>query len=193
MGGLPYGEKASLLADLQLKKEIKENSSYKMKNYFKNADERIKNYKNGKIKMGTTVSLIRFLEDQIEIGNIGDSRIYFLKGKKLIQVSKDHTEKIIFDELNIELNRKPKLIEYLGLKEEGLKVHPHIKKYSYSSINKILMCTDGLTDIVSDEEIEKVLLKEESIENNIKELLSLVEENGSKDNTTIMIFKIEKE
>ena len=193
MGGLPLGEKASHLGALELQKYCNNNNDFSMKEYFKIANERIKNYKNGKIHLGTTVSIINFLDKKFEIGNIGDSRIYILKNDKLIQISKDHTEQMLFDELNISLNRKPRLIEYLGLKEEGLKIHPHIRKYSYRNISKILMCTDGLTDMVSDEEIRKILVSEESIEDNMQELISLVNKNGGEDNTTIMIFKIDKE
>ncbi len=193
MGGLPYGEKASRIASLMLKKCVEEESSFSMKEYFKITEERMNHYKGGKVKMGTTASLIRFLEDKIEIGNIGDSRIYFVKGKKLIQVSKDHTEQLLYDELNIILNRKPKLVEYLGTKEEGIKIHPHIKKISYSNIKKIIMCTDGLTDMVDDKEIENILVNEESIVDNMNSLITKVNQNGGRDNTTIMIFKLERE
>lgn len=190
MGGLPYGEKASHMAALELKRIVEEKKYYSIKEIINRLNEKIKKYKSGKVKIGTTVSIIRFLEDNIEIGNIGDSRIYFLKGKKLIQVSKDHTDKLLYDELNISLDRKPKLIEYLGLNEDGIKIHPHIKKYSYKNITKIIMCSDGLTDLVSEEEINNIL-----IDNNLKvleELTSLVNERGAKDNTTIILFDLEK-
>ncbi|MBR2828797.1 MAG: serine/threonine-protein phosphatase [Bacilli bacterium] len=190
MGGLPLGEKASHLGALELQKYCNSTSNFSMKEYFTKANERIKNYKSGKIHLGTTVSIIHFQEKQFEIGNIGDSRIYLLKKDKLIQVSKDHTEKLLFDELKIKLERKPRLIEYLGLKEEGFKIHPHIKKFSYRGIKKILMCTDGLTDMVEEEKIRKTLLKKESIKENMEDLIELVNQNGGEDNTTIMIFQI---
>ena len=190
MGGLPLGEKASHLGALELQKYCNNTSNFSMKEYFLKANERIKNYKNGKVPLGTTVSIIHFQKNQLEIGNIGDSRIYLLKKDKLIQVSKDHTEKLLFDELKIKLNRKPRLIEYLGLKEEGFKIHPHIKKYSYKGVQKILMCTDGLTDMVEEERIRKTLLEKESIKENMEDLIHLVNQNGGEDNTTIMLFQI---
>ena len=121
-------------------------------------------------------------EDSSFIYNLGDSRIYILEQGYLNQLSIDDTASGLSDSADYE-DRKEPLMQYIG-KERVL---PHIRQIRNDA--QFLICTDGLTDMVSLDEIEKVF----SERNDIKEIASLLvakaKENGGVDNITLIIVK----
>ena len=60
-------------------------------------------------------------------------------------------------------------------------------------IQKIVICSDGLTDMLSDDDIKNILLQNESVENNVDSLVKQAMENGGVDNTTVMVFEVSEE
>ena len=142
------------------------------------------------IRMGTTIAGVCFSNDNMEICNLGDSKIFGLKNNKLIQLSIDHTDKKLKDKLQIEKIKSYKLTQHLGIKETEMVLEPYIKKFNYSMFDSILVCSDGLTDMVSASEIENILNLNISVSNKIDKLISLALDNGGLDNITIMIFEV---
>lgn len=192
MGGEAKGERASYLAASYLDSYIKENQdkNWNFKDYIKKANRLIT--KESSKHMGTTMAAITFFEDKIDICNLGDSRIYQLKNKTLIQISKDHTDLELHKKLNASLNQKPKLTEHLGIDENEMELSPHIREFDYQDGDRFIICSDGLTDMLSNQEISEILLKYKSDLDIVETLVNKALEKGGKDNVTIMSFSVKR-
>lgn len=193
MGGEAKGERASYLAASFLDCYIKENQdrNWNFNDYIKKANRLIT--KESSKHMGTTMAAITFFKDKIDICNLGDSRIYQVKNKSLLQISKDHTDLELHKKLKASLNQKPKLTEHLGIDEKEMELSPHIREFDYQDGDRFIICSDGLTDMLSNQEILEILLKEKKDFDIVETLMNKALEKGGKDNITIMLFSVKKE
>lgn len=132
--------------------------------------------------MGTTAALLAFTKEEVVLCNIGDSKIFRLRDGILKQISKDHIAVSAF-------GVKPPLLQNLGIPPEELVIEPYLARGSYNNGDIYLICSDGLTDMVSVDEITNVLVSK-PIKKAIKLLLDRALENGGKDNTTIILCKV---
>ena len=133
---------------------------------------------------GTTAAILLFSPDRIMAGNVGDSKIFRLTGQKFIQISEDH--------LSIGLpGQKPPLGQYLGIPPEEMLLSPYYVELPYQDSDRYLICSDGLTDMVSQEEIIQVLMSL-PIRDATQALLQSALEHGGKDNITLIILEIQK-
>lgn len=144
--------------------------------------------------MGTTLVAVAEAVDGYVIANIGDSRAYRLINGRLVQITDDHSlvgELMRNGQLTEEeaLNHPQKnvLTRSLGV-EETLGID--IDTYAYGSNNPILLCSDGLTNMVADKEIEKILNITEPLENQAAMLIDLANERGGVDNITVIIINL---
>lgn len=194
MGGEEKGERASYIASTILREYLKEHKNEEMNwnEYVELANDRICEEIYGKDRMGTTMAGSQFCKDYISISNIGDSRIYILKDGKLIQISVDHNEAKLQEKFNINKNSKARLTQHLGIKKEEMIIQPFITQIQYDDVQKILICSDGITDMLSDNDIEKILCQSSDSVNAIEVLIEKAMENGGIDNTTVMVFDISK-
>ncbi|MBM6613661.1 Stp1/IreP family PP2C-type Ser/Thr phosphatase [Desemzia sp. RIT804] len=142
--------------------------------------------------MGTTLVAVAEAEDGYVIANIGDSRAYRLINNHLTQITDDHSlvgELMRNGQLTEEeaLNHPQKnvLTRSLGV-EETLGIDIDI--YAYESNSPILLCSDGLTNMVADEEIEKILNTSDSLKSQAAMLIDLANERGGIDNITVVII-----
>lgn len=192
MGGESNGERASYLAAKSLDEYIKSKPiQFSFPDYINKANKKILADK--KSNMGTTVAAAYFLEDTIKFCNLGDSRIYLLRNNKLKQVSKDHTDASLQEKLTEKVKQKPKLTQHLGISSDEMILSPYLTSIKYHTGDKILLCSDGLTDMLEDDEICNILINNSLPKDIVEELLSTSLAKGGKDNITITIFSIEKE
>jgi len=139
--------------------------------------------------LGTTVVVALLTKSYLIFGNIGDSSGYVIKNNKLHKVTKAHTL------VNL-------LVEAGNITEEEAKIHPKknilMKALGVSEkceldifdvdieSDAILLCSDGLTNMLSDEQIEKVLLDEEmDIDEKVDKLIKKCNARGGNDNISI--------
>ncbi len=190
MGGETKGDVASLTAATTLKRYINDNNTFDFSEYIEIANNRVlKKSKKSEI-VGTTIVGIYFNKDKIQICNVGDSKILGLKNNKLVQLSIDDNEEETNKKLGI--NSKGALTQHLGLKDDEMVLEPHIKEYDIKDFNKIILCSDGLTDMLSLKDIEEVI-NNNSIEEALPILIDKVLDKGAKDNTTIIIINLYEE
>ena len=147
------------------------------------------------VGMGTTLVVALLTKEFLIFGNIGDSSGYVLKNHKLYKVTKDHTL------VNL-------LVQAGNLTEEQAKFHPkkNVLLRALGATEKaeldifdvdvkndgVMLCSDGLTSMMGDEQIENVLYDENlTIENKVKKLIQKCNARGGADN--ISIAYIEKE
>ncbi|OQB13110.1 MAG: Serine/threonine phosphatase stp [Firmicutes bacterium ADurb.Bin193] len=127
-------------------------------------------------------------EDSSYIYNLGDSRVYVLEQGYLNQLSTDDTVSgLSGGNIDDNVDIKEPLMQYIG-KEAVL---PHIKQIS--NMTQFLICTDGLTDMVSLDEIEKLFSEQNDIKKIAALLVSRAKEKGGLDNITLIIVKPVKE
>ena len=206
MGGHRAGEVASSIAISYLSKRFTE-SFFKMSKA--SAVEWIKtcvNEINGQMfkyteenpeskGMGTTLVMTLITKDYILFGNIGDSSGFVMKDNKIHKVTHDHTL------VNL-------LITAGELTEEEAKNHPkknilmnalgindpiEIDVFDCNmEIDEILLCSDGLTTMITEEQIEKVLLSELTVEEKVIKLIKKANNRGGNDNISVAYLKKNK-
>ena len=181
MGGEEKGELASFVAAKTYAKN-KNDNPYGICSILNNAI-----LQQGKIhgltRTGTTIVSIEFKKNKISGLNVGDSRCYYYDGNELKQLSVDHTENGIFS--------GGALTRCLGDKNPKMS-EPDVFEKEYSDGDIYLMCSDGLTKLVSDSKIEKILEENKSLEEKCTMLKEVVMLKGAVDNTTIVLFQINR-
>lgn len=135
--------------------------------------------------MGTTAAMLVFTEKEVALCNIGDTKIFRLCDRRLEQISMDHVAVAAF-------GVKPPLSQNLGIPPNELVIEPYLAHGPYNDGDVYLICSDGLTDMVTVEEITEVL-NSNSIETAATALLDKALAAGGKDNTTIILCKIERQ
>ena len=205
MGGHKAGEVASAIAIDHLHDEFdkletfgtKENAIDWLRNIVVEINNMIFDYtsKNPDSKgMGTTLVVAIKTNDYILYGNIGDSSGYVLKSEKLHKVTKDHTL------VNL-------LVSTGELTEEEAKYHPRKNVLMRAlgandpieidifdvdtSVKGLFLCSDGLTNMLTDEQIEKILNSNLSIEEAVVKLIRKSNSRGGTDNISIAYLKKE--
>lgn len=150
-----------------------------------------------KAGMGTTMVCATFLDGHLHVSNVGDSRLYVQRGKNLFQITLDHSyvqEMVRNGEITEEAAKhhkyKSRITRAVGA-ESMVKVD--FFDIPVDDIDRVLMCTDGLTNMVSDEEISKVLSKDISPKQQAQTLLTKALDAGGKDNVTIIVIDPKKD
>ncbi len=143
--------------------------------------------------MGTTLVVGVFQGDQMLVGHIGDSRCYRLRGNEFLQITKDHSllqEHIDAGLLTVEQAAtsplKNLVTRAMGVDDEVLF---EINQHHVVAGDVYLMCTDGLTDMMSDAAIASVLRRGSSLTQMADELVSEANRNGGRDNITVLLTR----
>ncbi len=145
--------------------------------------------------MGTTLSCAAVSEDRLYYGHVGDSRIYLSRDQELTRVSSDHSlvaEMVEQGKISqSEAFQHPQsnvLTQAIGL-EKNLDIDRGSVRLQKNDI--ILLCTDGLTDMVAEEDIADIILHtEEKTEKIFDRLIQSALEAGGKDNITVIAAQI---
>lgn len=133
--------------------------------------------------MGTTAALLAFAEDAVYSCNLGDSRIYKSDREKFYQISQDHV-------LGHSLFGKTPLTQYLGMEEENLQLEPSISRQEIKIGDRFLLCSDGITDMLSDGEIADILSRDIPVAKTVEILVDRALKKGGRDNITVVLCEI---
>lgn len=139
---------------------------------------------NGIKSMGSTAAVMRFSGKEICFANVGDSRIYRIDNA-ITQLSEDHTAKGFFQ-------KKAPLTQYLGLPEDEMIIIPYLGKERYRAGTTYLLCSDGITDMLSEPEIYKIIYNAETVREASMSLVSAALKNGGIDNITAVLCHIKE-
>jgi protein phosphatase len=134
-------------------------------------------------QMGTTAAIVLFAEDGAYICNIGDSRVYQYGGRRLARLSVDHSA-FGFK------GRKPPLTQCLGIPASDFVIKPHIAKHAYKNGDRYLICSDGLTDMVPEKRIKKILSSKKGVRETVETLLQTALAAGGVDNITVVLCEV---
>lgn len=144
-----------------------------------------------KSRMGTTLALAFVLPEFAVVANVGDSRVYRVREGAIEQVTEDHV--IVAEKKRHPADpRPPKMRKYvtrsLGTKPE---VEPDVHLLDVFPGDLFLACSDGLTDVVTDEEILATLeRKAPDYRRAIRSLISLANKRGGPDNVTVGLAEV---
>lgn len=146
--------------------------------------------------MGTTLCCLLFLENDLVYAHVGDSRVYGVIKKKLVRMTKDHSllsELVDLGQLSesqaADFIYKNILTRAIGTEVE---VEPSVHVCSITSGDIYFMCSDGLTDLLSDEEIESIINHAATIQEAVNELVESAKSRGGHDNITIVMTQIQE-
>lgn len=143
--------------------------------------------------MGTTCDVCVINDDGVHIGHVGDSRVYIYSGGGLFQITKDHSlveEMVERGELTRDeaasYEKKNYITRALGT-QDTVQVDTYLAAFRQGDI--ILMCSDGLTNMVSEVDIAYVLSTSMSLEEKGRRLVQLANDGGGADNITVVLIK----
>ena len=204
MGGHKGGAMASRLAVDTIKESFEslQNSSdpkNELRSALQKADLKLKetSASNEELKeMGSTAVIFLLKNDQAFIAHIGDSRIYMIRNNKIHQLTKDHSlvqkmidGNIITAEAAREHPKKNVITRALGA--DGSSESEVAEPFQVFKNDKFVLCTDGLTGCVDENEIMEVVSKN-SVHASCCRLVGIANERGGKDNITVQVVNVIK-
>lgn len=202
MGGEAYGEIASMIAVKSMLKFDAIKFSEYAQEYISYANKLICDEieKNDGARIGTTVALLYINDAKAVCYNIGDSRIYLCRDKKLVQLTRDHTQAQsmvdmgILKQENMNSHKgKHKLTQHLGMFPDETVIQPYVTEtIDIKEKDTYIICSDGLTDMLDDSEIFKLVNEEENSKDISRKLVKEAVDRGGKDNTTVITVQVEK-
>ena len=146
--------------------------------------------------MGTTLVVAVFQDDCLVLGHIGDSRCYRLRGIEFQQITKDHSllqEQIdaglVTPEQALTASNKNLVTRALGVENA---VSLEINEYCVETGDLYVMCSDGLSDMVSAAAIANVLKSANTLEEKARQLIIIANEAGGYDNISVLLVQAKK-
>lgn len=136
-------------------------------------------------RMGSTMVALYFSHGYVYVCNLGDSRAYRLRNGEFLQLSEDHVEK-----REGQQRKKAPLTQHLGIDPENFLIEPYIAKGELERGDQYLLCSDGLTDMLSNLEIDEIMYASLSAEECAQKLVDAALEKGGRDNVTVIVCRI---
>lgn len=197
MGGHKAGEYASKFAVEVVKQELtqstEENPEAMMKNAIITANHRLRDAAREDSRfhgMGTTLVVATVIERTLYFANVGDSRLYLLN-EDIRQLSKDHSlvqEMVRLGGINQEEAKhhpdKNIITRAVGGREQ---VEVDFFEYRLKKGDIILMCTDGLSNMVEDDEILRIVRSSRDVVETVERLIERANQNGGSDNIGVIV------
>lgn len=213
MGGYNAGDVASQMAALSITAECTaqfnqaqqanqvvtaQQASIWMENAVAKANSAILEVSNTQAQcagMGTTLVVTLFIDNQVVIGHIGDSRAYVLRDEQLTQITNDHS--LLQEQIDAGLltTEQAKHATYKNFVTKALGVDPvaelELNTHAVQVGDLYLLCSDGLTDMVEDHEIESTLIEhQQDLEALAHVLIRKANQRGGKDNISVILISV---
>lgn len=145
--------------------------------------------------MGTTIVAALFYDDRVAVAHVGDSRMYRLRGEEFETITRDHSllqEQIdsgIISKIDARTSKNKNLVTRAVGIDDDVDVEIHIHDLQVGDI--YLLCSDGLNDMVEDEEIGSTL---QMLKTNLPlaatQLIQMANDNGGRDNVSVILVKV---
>ena len=144
--------------------------------------------------MGTTLCCLLFHAKGLIYGHVGDSRIYRLRNKRLFQMTKDHSlmrELLDLGQLN---ERHAGEFQYRNIITKAVgtesSVDPSVRISPLNDGDIYMMCTDGLSDLLSKDELETIMNSAHNLGEAAHKLVQAAKDKGGHDNITLVLAKV---
>jgi PPM family protein phosphatase len=144
--------------------------------------------------MGTTLTAAKVTGDDVSLGHVGDSRAYRLRDGELEQLTRDHS---LVAELERSGQITPEAAEHhpqRSIITRALGPEPDVQVDTYTLAGRagdvFLLCSDGLTSMISDDELASILRSAASLDEAADSLVRAANQSGGKDNITVVLFRL---
>ncbi|HEV7473626.1 MAG TPA: protein phosphatase 2C domain-containing protein [Pyrinomonadaceae bacterium] len=212
MGGHSAGEVASGIALLRLMELVVQTPDWIMKlgqrdnaaivmrrmtHRFRKIDDELREQGDSNRSlhgMGTTLTVAATLGTVLILSHIGDSRAYLLRGGTLHQLTKDHTlAQALIDagiaESDDTSTQAMRHVLTAALGSTGERTDPQVQRLHLSEGDQLLLCTDGLSEMVTNDSIAAVLTESRSSATACQALINLALAGGGRDNITVVLAR----
>ncbi len=147
--------------------------------------------------MGTTLCCVHIHDEGIIYAHVGDSRIYLMRDKNVEQISEDHSllrELVVAGQIR-EQNASEFMYKNIITKAIGTEpiVEPSVNVCEAQAKDILLICSDGLSDLLAREDLEAILNKKQSLKKSATELVAEAKKRGGHDNITIVLIQLKTE
>ena len=186
MGGEACGEVASFVAASHTELFTRSRAEYEEYLYelaeYLNEKVREETEARSLVLMGTTAAMLQFTDEDLFVLNAGDSRVYRLSKHELKQITADH----------IAVGYGGKAItKFLGMPGDG-KLRPYLAMGQYKAGDVYLLCSDGVTDMLSDPQILAILDTKAPVDETCRTLIDAAMDRGGVDNATAILLRVKK-
>jgi protein phosphatase len=144
--------------------------------------------------MGTTLTAAKVHDSEVSLGHVGDSRAYLMRDDKLEQLTRDHS---LVAELERSGQLTPEAAEHhpqRSIITRALGPEPDVDVDTYTLAGRdgdvYLLCSDGLTGMLSDADVAAILRGAASLDAAAEELVHAANQSGGKDNITVVLFRL---
>jgi protein phosphatase len=145
--------------------------------------------------MGTTLTAAKVHDDEVSVGHVGDSRAYLLRGGDLRQLTNDHS---LVAELERTGQISPEAAEHhpqRSIITRALGPEPDVEVDTYTIPGRpgdvFLICSDGLTGMIGDGDVEAILRNAPTLAKAAEELIEAANQSGGRDNITVVLFRLD--
>jgi serine/threonine protein phosphatase PrpC len=146
--------------------------------------------------MGTTSVVAVIRGDELTVANVGDSRAYLIRGGEIQQITQDHSWVQEQVRLNLVTPEEAKHHPLRNIITRALGTAPEVKvdfsTYKLQVGDTIILCSDGLSGVVSDGDILEIVTKQENAEMAAKMLINAANAGGGPDNISTIVVRVEK-
>ena len=144
--------------------------------------------------MGTTLTAVATLGNDMVLGHIGDSRAYLFRDNNLTQLTKDHTVAQEMIDAGVSNGSDPhsrsmRHVLTAALGSLGSRIQPEVQQRRLNLDDQLLLCTDGLTEMVDDKVIASILRNAQSANQACDELITIALAAGGLDNVTVVLAR----
>ncbi len=144
--------------------------------------------------MGTTLTVAATLNNDLILGHIGDSRVYLLRDDQLTQLTTDHTLAQALIQAGVmdpddQATRSIRHVLTAAVGSLDAATSPQVQRIHLNAGDVLLLCTDGLSDLVEEETIKTVLAEQKPAHRACHDLVDLALAAGGKDNVTVVVAR----
>lgn len=144
--------------------------------------------------MGTTIVSTLVVGDKVYVGHVGDSRVYRIRENGITQLTRDHSLLEDYKEAKPDMTEEEErnfphknvITRALGMRET---VQVDIRAHQIKSGDVYLLCSDGLSGMVTDDQILQISANAKSLERAVAELVDAANRNGGTDNVTTLMLQ----
>lgn len=213
VGGAPAGERASQLATEEILRHLKANMPWFLRLHHEHEDELINALKDAVRRcelaveyeaeqipdeqgMATTLTMAYVLWPRLYVVHVGDSRCYICRNSEMLQVTRDHTFAQALVEAGHLEQHEAKTNEFSHVLVNSIgrgvsELHAEVYTSDLQEGDQILLCTDGLTDMLEDHEISMLVQSSDTLGVACKKLVDAAKQAGGRDNITVAIGRPE--
>jgi serine/threonine protein phosphatase PrpC len=152
---------------------------------------------NARAGMGTTMTTVGIVDDSLVMAQVGDSRAYVLRGDRIVQVTRDQSLVNQLLETGQITEEQARLFEHSNVILQALGVQPDVEvllsTVRLKKGDRVVVCSDGLTGVVSDEELGAIVGASDDVAESCRLLVEMARSAGGPDNITVIVARFEGE